>query len=156
MAKKHMYKDQEISKGYKSIYVMDRNYVSLEFMIYMKQNKIKFVSRLQNGYYEIEIKAIKTKDEIVEIEHTKYRMEKRVFNDQNLRNIAKKEKSTSARIIKYVLNTGEIEYLITNIEDLKYEEIVETYNKRWGIETMFYNLKSKLQNKKICHLETLP
>lgn len=148
MAKKHMYKDQEISKGYKSIYVMDRNYVSLEFMIYMKQNKIKFVSRLQKGYYEKEIKAIKNKDEIVEIEHTKYRMEKRVFNDQNLRNIAKKEKSTSARIIKYVLNTGEIEYLITNIEDLKYEEIVETYNKRWGIETMYYNLKSKLQIEK--------
>lgn len=72
-----MYKDQEISKGYKSIYVMDRNYVSLEFMIYMKQNKIKFVSRLQKGYYEKEIKAIKNKDEIVEIEHTKYRMEKK-------------------------------------------------------------------------------
>lgn len=57
-------------------------------------------------------------------------MEKRAFNDQNLRNIAKKEKSTSARIIKYVLNTGEIEYLITNIEELEYEEIVEIYNKR--------------------------
>lgn len=148
MAKKHIQKDQEISKGYKSIYVMDRNYVSLEFMIYMKQNKIKFVSRLQRGFYEKEIKAIKNKDEIVEIEHTKYRMEKRAFNDQNLRNIAKKEKSTRARIIKYVLNTGEIEYLITNIEDLKYEEIIEIYNKRWGIETMYYSLKSKLQIEK--------
>ena len=148
MAKKHMNKDQEISNGYKSIYVMDRNYVSLEFMIYMKQNQIKFVSRLQKGYYEKEIKAIKNKDEIIEIEHTKYRMEKRAFNDQNLRDIAKKEKSTSARIIKYVLNTGEIEYLITNIEDLKYEEIVEIYSKRWGIETMYYSLKSKLQIEK--------
>lgn len=148
MAKKHIQKDQEISKGYKSIYVMDRNYVSLEFMIYMKQNKIKFVSRLQKGYYEKEIKAIKNKDEIIEIEHTKYRMEKRAFNNQNLRDIAKKEKSTSARIIKYVLNTGEIEYLITNIENLNYEEIVEIYNKRWGIETMYYSLKSKLQIEK--------
>lgn len=148
MAKKHIQKDQEISKGYKSIYVMDRNYVSLEFMIYLKQNKIKFVSRLQKGYYEKEIKAIKNKDEIVEIEHTKYRMEKRAFNDQNLRDIAKKEKSTSARIIKYILNTGEIEYLITNIKDLSYEEIVEIYNKRWGIETMYYSLKSKLQIEK--------
>ena len=148
MAKRHIHKDQEISKGYESIYVMDRNYVSLEFMIHMKQNKIKFVSRLQKGYYEKEIKAIKSRDEIIEIEHTKYRMEKRAFNDQNLRNIAKKEKSTRARIIKYVLNTGEVEYLITNIEDLKYEEIVEIYNKRWGIETMYYSLKSKLQIEK--------
>ena len=65
-----------------------------------------------------------------------------------IQNIAKKEKSTSARIIKYILNTGEIEYLITNIEDLKYEEIVEIYNKRWGIETMYYSLKSKLQIEK--------
>ena len=148
MAKRHIHKDQEISKGYESIYVMDRNYVSLEFMIHMKQNKIKFVSRLQKGYYEKEIKAIKSRDEIIEIEHTKYRLEKRAFNDQNLRNIAKKEKSTRARIIKYVLNTGEVEYLITNIEDLKYEEIVEIYNKRWGIETMYYSLKSKLQIEK--------
>ena len=148
MAKRHIHKDQEISKGYESIYVMDRNYVSLEFMIHMKQNKIKFVSRLQKGYYEKEIKAIKSRDEIIEIEHTKYRMEKRAFNDQNLRNIAKKEKSTRARIIKYVLNTGEVEYLITNIEDLEYEEIVEIYNKRWGIETMYYSLKSKLQIEK--------
>lgn len=148
MAKKHIHKDQEISNGYTSIYVMDRNYVSLEFMIYMKQNRIKFVSRLQKGYYEKEIKGIKNKDEIVEIEHTKYRMEKRAFKDQKLRNIAQKEKSTSVRIIKYVLNTGETEYLITNIEDLKYEEIVEIYNKRWGIETMYYSLKSKLQIEK--------
>lgn len=148
MAKRHINKDQEISKGYKSIYVMDRNYVSLEFMIYMKQNKIKFVSRLQKGYYEKEIKEMKNKNEIIEIGHTKYRMEKRVFNNQNLRNIAQKEKSTSARIIKYVLNTGEVEYLITNIKDLNYEEIVEIYNKRWGIETMYYSLKSKLQIEK--------
>ena len=148
MAKKHMQKDQEISKGYKSIYVMDRNYVSLEFMIYMEQNKIEFVSRLQKGYYKKEIKSLKTKDEIVEIEHAKYRMKERAFNDQNLRDIAKKEKSTSARIIKYVLKTGEIEYLITNIKDLSYEEIVEIYNKRWGIETMYYSLKSKLQIEK--------
>lgn len=148
MAKRHINKDQEISKGYKSIYVMDGNYVSLEFMIYMKQNKIKFVSRLQKGYYEKEIKEMKNKNEIIEIEHTKYRMEKRVFNNQNLRNIAQKEKSTSARIIKYVLNTGEVEYLITNIKDLNYEEIVEIYNKRWGIETMYYSLKSKLQIEK--------
>ncbi len=38
-----------------------------------------------------------------------------------------------------ILDTGEIEYLITNIEDLKYEEIVEIYHKCWEIETMYYS-----------------
>lgn len=48
----------------------------------------------------------------------------------------------------YILNTGEIKYLITNIENLSYGDIVEIYKKRWEIETMYYSLKSKLQIEK--------
>ena len=148
MAKKHMNKDQEITKTYNSIYVMDRNYVSLEFMIYMIKNNINFVSRLQSTYYKQEIKNMKSSDEIIQLEHTKCRLDKRYFRDEELRAYAKGQKSTKVRIIKYVLNTGEVEYLITNMENFDYNDIVEIYKKRWGIETMYYSLKSKLQIEK--------
>lgn len=148
MAKNHMDKDNQITKDYKSIYVMDRNYVSLEFIIYMKKNNISFVSRLQSTYYQKEIKSMKNSDEIIELQHTSDRLSKRYFRDENLRTYAKKQQSTRIRIIKYILNTGEEEYLITNIEDFSYDDIVEIYKKRWGIETLYYSLKSKLQIEK--------
>lgn len=148
MAKEHMKKDTEITKNYKSIYVMDRGYVSLEFLIYMERNNIKFVSRLQSTYYQKEIKSMKNCDEIIELKHTRDRLNKRYFKDENLREYAKEKQSTRIRIIKYILNTGEEEYLITNIENLSFDDIVEIYKKRWGIETMYYSLKSKLQIEK--------
>ena len=148
MAKKHMDKDNQITKDYKSIYVMDRNYVSLEFIIYMKKNNINFVSRLQSTYYQKEIKSMKKSDEIIELQHTRDRLSKRYFRNENLRTYAKEQQSTRTRIIKYILNTGEEKYLITNIEDFSYDDIVEIYKKRWGIETLYYSLKSKLQIEK--------
>ena len=148
MAKEHMKKDTEITKNYKSIYVMDRGYVSLEFLIYMERSNIKFVSRLQSTYYQKEIKSMRNCDEIIELKHTRDRLNKRYFKDEKLRAYAKEKPSTRIRIIKYILNTGEEEYLITNIENLSYNDIVEIYKKRWGIETMYYSLKSKLQIEK--------
>ena len=122
--------------------------MSLEFMVHMKKNNIKFVSRLQSTYYQKEIKSMKNPDEIIELQHTRDRLNKRYFKDENLRAYAKVQQSTRVRIIKYILNTGEVEYLITNIEDLSYDDIVEIYKKRWGIETLYYSLKSKLQIEK--------
>jgi len=148
MAKRHMLKDQEITKGYQSIYIMDRNYVSLEFMTYMIKNNIKFLSRLQSSYYEKETNKMNSIDEVVELEHTKDRLDKRIFRDKELRKYAKSKTSTKIRILKYILNTGEIEYLITNMEDFEYEEIVNLYSKRWGIETLYNSLKNKLQIEK--------
>lgn len=148
MAKAHMNKDTMITEKYKSIYVMDRNYVSLEFLIYMEKNNIKFVSRLQSTYYQKEIKNMKSFDEIIELQHTRDRLNKRYFKDEILRLYAKEKQSTKVRIIKYILNTGEIEYLITNMEELSYDDVVEIYKKRWGIETMYYSIKSKLQIEK--------
>lgn len=148
MANNHINKDNKITKDYKSIYVMDRNYVSLEFIMNMKKSNIKFISRLQSTYYQKEIKSMKNPDEIIELQHTRHRLDKRYFKDKTLREYAKNQESTRIRVIKYILNTGEIEYLITNVEDLSYDDIVEIYKKRWGIETLYYSLKSKLQIEK--------
>ena len=147
MAKQHMKKDQEITEDYESIYIMDRNYVSLDFISFLQKNGINFLARLNLGYYVKETTNMKTKDEIIEIERTKERMKRKYFENEETREYAKKNK-IEVRILKYVLKTGEEEYLITNLKKLSYEEIFEIYGKRWNIETLYNSLKNKLQIEK--------
>ena len=147
MAKQHMKKDQEITEDYESIYIMDRNYVSLDFITFLQKNEINFLARLNLGYYVKETKNMKTKDEIIEIERTKERMKRKYFENEETREYAKKNK-IEVRILKYVLKTGEEEYLITNLKEFSYEEIFEIYGKRWNIETLYNSLKNKLQIEK--------
>lgn len=147
MAKRHMRKDQKITENYDSIYIMDRNYVSFDFLAFLQKNDIKFLSRLNLGYYTKETESMKTKDEIVEIEHTKERMKRKYFEDEETREYAKENK-IEVRILKYILKTGEEEYLITNLKEFSYEELFEIYGKRWNIETLYNSLKNKLQIEK--------
>lgn len=147
MAKSHMRKDQKITENYNSIYIMDRNYVSFDFLAFLQKSDIKFLSRLNLGYYRKETENMKTKDEIVEIAHTKERMKRKYFEDEKTREYAKENK-IEVRILKYVLKTGEEEYLITNLKEFSYEELFKTYGKRWNIETLYNNLKNKLQIEK--------
>ena len=147
MAKRHMRKDQEITENYNSIYIMDRNYVSFDFLAFLQKNDIKFLSRLNLGYYTKETENMKTRDEIVEIFHTKERMKRKHFEDEETREYAKENK-IEVRILKYVLKTGEEEYLITNLKEFSYEELFEIYGKRWNIETLYNSLKNKLQIEK--------
>ena len=147
MAKRHMRKDQEITENYNSIYIMDRNYVSLDFLAFLQKSGIKFLSRLNLGYYTKETENMKTRDEIVEISRTKERMKRKNFEDEETREYAKENK-IEVRILKYVLKTGEEEYLITNLKEFSYEELFEIYGKRWNIETLYNSLKNKLQIEK--------
>lgn len=110
MAKRHVKKDKEITEDYESIYIMDRNYVSMESIIFFNKRNIKFLSRLKSTYYQKEVERMKSDDEIVELEHTEGRLRKKNFEEESMRQYAKKQKSTRVRIIKYRLETGEIEY----------------------------------------------
>ena len=147
MAKRHMRKDQQITENYNSDYIMDRNYVSFDFLAFLQKREIKFLSRLNLGYYTKETENMKTKDEIVEIAHTKERMKRKYFEDEETREYAKENK-IEVRILKYVLKTGEEEYLITNLKEFSYEELFEIYGKRLNIETLYNSLKNKLQIEK--------
>lgn len=147
MAKRHIRKDQKITENYNSIYIMDRNYVSFDFLAFLQKSDIKFLSRLNLGYYIKETESMKTEDEIVEIAHTKERMKRKNFEDEETREYAKENK-IEVRILKYVLKTGEEEYLITNLKEFSYEELFEIYGKRWNIETLYNSLKNKLQIEK--------
>ena len=50
----------------------------------------------------------------------------------------------SVRIVKFELDSRDIETLATNQLDLPMDAIFELYALRWGIETMYFKLKQKL------------
>ena len=146
----HIKHDQEITSNYNSIYIMDRGYISIELMLYCLKNNIKFLIRLDSTSYKKEREKIKTKDEYIELEYHNNRLKRRHYQSEEIRLYAKEIKSSKLRVVTYILDTGEIEQLITNLntEEFTYEDIVELYNKRWGIETLYYSLKWKLKTEK--------
>lgn len=131
------------------IYIMDRNYVSLGFIQFFEERNLKFLCRLKsNSHYIKETAAMVTQDEIVEIKHTKHRRHRSRYATEELFQAMIGKPHTRVRIVKYQLPTGEMEYLITNIDDFSYDDIVKLYNARWGIETAYFSLKQKLKIEK--------
>lgn len=126
----------------KDLILFDRGYPSLDFIINLNKRNLKYIMRVSTSFYTEET-DIKTQDENVEVLVTKERA----------RGFKKRGKLIPAgtvvnfRVLKIVLDNGEIETLITNLskEELKYEESKELYFKRWGIETKFDELKNKFQ-----------
>jgi len=149
MAIRHIDRVENLVCPYGQIYIMDRNYVSLGFMQYFEQKGLKFLCRLKaNSYYIEETSRMATLDEIVEIKHTKHRLQRSRFLNEELFQATKSKTHTRVRIVKYPLVSGETEYLITNIEEFSYGDITELYSARWGIETAYFSLKQKLQIEK--------
>lgn len=149
-ALEHLKHDQEITKDYNPIYIMDRGYISIEFMLSCIKNNSKFLIRLDSKAYEKERSKIESKDEYINLEYTNNRLKRRHYQSEEIRLYAKEIKSSKLRIVTYELNTGEVEQLITNLEmdEFTYDDIVELYSKRWGIETLYYSLKWKLKTEK--------
>ena len=149
-ALEHLKHDQEITKDYKSIYIMDRGYISIEFMLSCIKNNSKFLIRLDSKAYEKERSKIGSNDEYINLEYTNNRLKRRHYQSEKIRLYAKEIKSSKLRIVTYELNTGEVEQLITNLEmdEFTYDDIVELYGKRWEIETLYYSLKWKLKTEK--------
>lgn len=59
-----------------------------------------------------------------------------------------KEKTIKLRLVKFVLDSGQVEILITNLYDVKLypmDDLKYLYNLRWGIETYYGYIKQELQ-----------
>lgn len=59
-----------------------------------------------------------------------------------------KEKTIKLRLVKFVLDGGQVEILITNLYDAKLypmDDLKYLYNLRWGIETYYGYIKQELQ-----------
>lgn len=86
---------------------------------------------------------MKSNDEIVKFEINKSR--KRSMSNEILQ-LAENIDKIDVRITKIILNTGEEEYLFSNIllEDFDTKEVSNLYSKRWKIETAYDVIKNKL------------
>jgi len=80
-----------------------------------------------------------------------------MLKDEELKSILLDVGSLNLRIVTVTLVTGEIEYLITNLDkkNFKHSDIVEIYRLRWGIEVSFKILKSFLRMENISGLSKI-
>lgn len=144
LAKKNIENTQKILKLEKSIIIFDRGYPGIDLIWYLEKRKIKYIFRLQTSMYEKEKKSMKTEDEWIELNVAGDRLRK--ISEEETKKELKEQKTIKVRMCKVILDTGEIEYLLTNIgEDIiAPEEMKETYFKRWQIEIGYDILKNKL------------
>jgi len=162
MATEHIKRLKEYKKShkeeYKDLIILDRGYPSLGLISYMNQENIDYLMRIQsNTFNEIEaFKESDLNDTILEIDITRHRLYHKIKTENypplmESKNKLKIGETVKIRVIKIVLNTGEIEVLITSLFDSKsypHSLFKELYFKRWGIELEYNILKNifKIEN----------
>lgn len=106
--------------------LFDRGYPSSKLISYIEKNSIKYLMRVPSNFLKA-INDAKKEDQIVVI------------------NIERK--NIKIRVLRFILDSGEEEILITNllIEDFGIKDFKVLYFKRWGIEVKYNELKNKLQ-----------
>lgn len=108
--------------------LFDRGYPSRELFAYLEESRIKYVCRISSMKIR-QIHKAQEPDQIIELLDKKGQWKLKV------------------RVLRFLLDSGEEEVLVTNLfdEELGIQEFKELYFKRWGIETKFNELKSRLQ-----------
>ena len=104
----------------KTILLLDRGYPSKDLFKKLQESCLKFVARCKKGFAKAADEA-PIGDTMVTLKN-----------------------GVSVRIVKFELESGEIETLATNLFHLPAEAIIELYALRWGIETMYFKLKQEL------------
>jgi len=127
------------------IYVFDRGYPSGEFFLDLQDRKKLFLVRLSEKTFKREQANMVSDDCEVEIVFDRSRI--KVHLNTKTGDRLKKAGSIKLRFVRILLSTGEYEYLATNLspQEFSTSEIGELYRMRWGIETVFDDLKNKLQ-----------
>lgn len=124
LAKLHMDRLQELGLG-GSLLLLDRWYPSKEFIAYTLAHGFSFVMRVREKW-NVEVDCIKTQGWVT---------------------LTHQGESFRVRVLKVKLSTGGTETLLTNLNQKKLPiaHAGPLYFKRWGIETAYDTLKSKLQ-----------
>ena len=130
-------------------FIFDRGYISLSLLLELEKTGVEYLFRVPSYCYKKEIDAAKTKDEEIEIQITKARL-KNVEEDEQMIYLAQKVKKV--RLVQVELDSGDMEFLITNIssDEIPYDEMKAFYYQRWEIERSFNLLKNRLQIEDIC------
>ena len=124
LAKQHIDRLLELNMG-NSLLLFDRWYPSAEFIGYVLEKGFSFVMRVRHKW-NLEVDAITTQGRIA---------------------VTHGGRTHKIRVLKIRLDTGEVETLLTNLsqKQLPIRKAGALYFKRWGIETGYDALKSKLQ-----------
>jgi hypothetical protein len=121
----NLIKNLKTSKS-NDLFLFDRGFPSTELICELSKNSSYFIFRVNNQFLPV-INLANEKDQIV-------------FINTEIGSI-------KLRIVNVILNNGTIEKLITNIFDSDFlvEDFKQLYNKRWGIECKYHELKSIIQ-----------
>ncbi|MCB2291894.1 IS4 family transposase [Clostridium sp. CS001] len=105
--------------------LFDRGYPSKDLICFMEKKKLKYLMRVSTSFKSFS--NVKGEDQIVEIKNNKEKLK--------------------VRVLKFDLDSGVTEILITNIFDESFTvmDFKELYFKRWGIEVKYNELKNRLQ-----------
>ncbi len=138
----------------KDLLIYDRGYSGIWFMFYHVLKKKDFVIRMQrNSIIEVQNFFNSDKDsEIIEITELHSKSEEQICN-LNL-----EFKPFTIRLVKVILDNGEVEVLATSLlDEEKYpnKEFKWLYGKRWGIETNYDHLKNHLMIEDFTGLSSL-
>jgi hypothetical protein len=127
-----------------SVIIFDRGYPSGEFFIELMERQQKFLFRLSSFAFKQEQKQMKNDDCLVEIVFDRTRIN--AHRGTPTADKLMKTGSIQLRFVRILLQSGEYEYLVTNLtpEEFSTTEIGELYSLRWGIETVYDDLKNKL------------
>ena len=103
------------------VILFDRGYASFELVKYLEDKGLKYCFRMKRGFRAIDSIGLGGIEDIA-------------FGD------------VDARAMRLVLPSGEVEMLLTNIDDGKWEmqDFADLYHMRWGIEEEYRNLKRRL------------
>lgn len=144
LAKKNIENTGKIIDLERCIIIFDRGYPGIDLIWYLEKIKVKYIFRLQAKMYEKEKNSMETEDEWIELNVAGDRLKK--ITDKETKEELKAQKTLKLRMSKVILDTGEIEYLLSNISEeiILPEEMKETYFKRWQIEIGYDILKNKL------------
>ena len=125
--------------------IMDRGYPSTPAFIHMMEKNIYFLVRLKKSDYKKEQLSLQQDDTILEIvlDKTRIRHYEGTRDGEHMKELGQ----ISLRMVKIRLENGEYEVLGTNLPNKLFstEDIGELYHLRWGIETAYETLKSRLQ-----------
>ena len=150
LALKHLQKCQYE----KDLLIYDRYYDGIWFMFYHILKKKDFVIRMaRNSITEVQ-NFFSSNEESKIIEITKLHTD----SQKQLNNLNLEFKLFKIRLVKVILDNGEIEVLATSLlDEKKYpnKEFKWLYGKRWGIETNFDHLKNHLMIEDFTGLSSL-
>lgn len=138
----------------KDLIILDRGYAATWFFIYVALKNTDYVVRLKRNFLQ-EFDSFWNSEKMSEIITIDRCSEK---SNKALEILGIKFKSFKIRLVKVMLDNGEMEVLATSLLDEErypYVEFKELYFLRWGIETNYNHLKNNLAIENFTGLSTL-